>query len=236
MDKKTLGFIPARGGSKGVPGKNIAPVAGKPLIAWVIESALKSRYLDDLLLSSDDDKIINIAEGLGVEAPFKRPDELAQDNSLVIDVIIHALDWLKINRKKEYDYVCIVQPTAPLTASEDYDNAVKTAIEKNADTVITVQDTGHFHPALMHTLDDAGGASWYVDNPDWDRMSRRQDLPPVYSRCGNVYVIKTSLILNHRTLYGEKIFACVIPPQRAIDIDTPIDLKLAELMLREREG
>jgi len=228
---KTIGIIPARGGSKGIPGKNLKPLLGKPLIQWVIEASKKSELINDIILSSDDEDIIDFSKKLGVDAPYKRPSELAKDKALIIDVIVHTLAWLKDNRNEEYDYVCLIQPTAPLTIAEDYDSAIRLAIKNEADTVITVRSTGSYHPAYMCSLDDDNRVNWYIKNPSWGSMPRRQDLPPVYIRCGNVYVIKTSLILNHRKLYGAKLLAYNIPDDRAIDIDTPMDLKLAEFIL-----
>lgn len=233
---KTIGIIPARGGSKGIPGKNLAPLLGKPLIQWTIEASKGSNRLSNIVLSSDDDEIIAVARKAGIDVPFKRPHGLASDDALVIDVITHTLEWLRKNRQAEYDYVCLIQPTAPLTIAEDYDSAIKLAIENNADTVISIRSSGSFHPAYMCLLEENDRVKWYVENPPWGSMPRRQDLPPVHIRCGNVYVIKTSLILNHRKLYGEKLFAYNIPDDRAIDIDTPMDLKLAEFILDGKIG
>lgn len=233
-NKKVLGLIPARGGSKGIIDKNIIPVLGKPLIGYACEAAKESKCLDELILSSDSEKIISVAKNFGVDAPFKRPDELAKDDTLVVDVIHHALVWFETNREITFDYVCLIQPTAPLAIKEDYENAVQTAIENDADTVITVYKCGQLHPSIMYTREDSGEVDWFVKSLDWTQMARRQDLPPVYMRSGIVYVFKADQILLHRELYGDRVFSIEVEEKRgAVDINNEMDLKIAELFLSE---
>ena len=135
--KKILGLIPARGGSKGVHKKNIAPLAGKPLMSWCYEAAKDSDLLDQIILSSDNDEIISVAKSLGISVPFVRPAELARDDTLVVDVIAHALEQ-ELERGNHWDYVCLLQVTAPLVQPTDYDKAIQKAVEQDADTVISV--------------------------------------------------------------------------------------------------
>lgn len=232
---KVLGLIPARAGSKGVPGKNLAELVGKPLVGWVAEAGRKSELIDDVIVSSDGDDIMRVAREYGAEAPFRRPAELSDDHSLVVDVIAHALKWLAENDGRRYEYACLLQPTSPLALPEDYDRAICLAYERDADTVMSVHDGSKTHPAThYYTLDENGRAEFFIKSVPWNRMSRRQDLPRVYVRCGVVYVLKTRMILAERTLYGERIHAIEVPIERAVGIDTPLDLKLAEVLMRER--
>jgi CMP-N,N'-diacetyllegionaminic acid synthase len=232
--KRVIGIIPARGGSKGIPGKNVALLAGKPLISWVWEAARQSKMIDEIVLSSDDDEIISVSRSLGIPVPFRRPSELASDESLVVDVIYHAITWLKEQQGKEFDYICLLQPTAPMVETNDYDRVIQKAIDYDADTVICVYPCDQQHPSIMFTLNEEGGAQWFLETVD-NRMSRRQDLPSVFIRSGLAYVFKTSLILEKRALYGEKIFAVEVPSERGmIDINSPFDLKLAEFLIQDR--
>ena len=233
---RILGLIPARGGSKAIPKKNITPLAGKPLISWVCKAAMECRLFDEIILSSDNDEIIEVARSCGVNAPFKRPEELARDDSLVVDVIYHALKWLKDEQGKAFDFVCLIQPTVPFAEAGDYTRAIQKAVEKNADTVISVYPCEQQHPAIMYTLDTDGRADWFLKDSE-NRMARRQDLPPVYMRSGIAYVFKTSLIFEKKTLYGNSIYAIEVPQERGMmDINTPFDLKLAEALLKAGAG
>jgi CMP-N,N'-diacetyllegionaminic acid synthase len=230
--EKVLGLIPARGGSKGIADKNIVDLAGRPLLGWVAEEAGKSEQMQDVIISSDSEKIIKTARDFGIRAPFVRPPELAQDSTLVIDVIRHALNWLWEYEQKKFDYVCLLQPTAPLAKKEDYDKAIALAYEKDADTIICVYKCDQHHPAIMFTLDDENRADWFVKKLGWNRMTRRQDLPYIYMRSGIVYVFKTDMLLHKNTLYGEKLYAVEVPIERgSVDINIPGDLKVAEVMI-----
>lgn len=231
--RKVLGLIPARGGSKGIPGKNLVLLAGRPLVGWVCEQALRSRLIDEVILSSDSDEIIAVARSFGVVAPFKRPAELARDDCLVIDVILHAVKWLKENQGKVFDYVCLLQPTSPFGRATDYDRAISVALEKDADTVVSLYRCDQVHPEIMFILHEDSRAEWYTRDPGVDRMARRQDLPPVYVRSGIVYVFRTSLVVEKRTLYGEKLYAIEVPRERSIGIDSPHDLRVAQAVAQE---
>jgi CMP-N-acetylneuraminic acid synthetase len=189
--------------------------------------------MTEVIVSSDDDEILSVARSFGIAVPFRRPAELARDDCLVIDVILHALTWLTENQGKTFDYVCLLQPTSPFGRASDYDRAIRKAIDEEADTVISVYCCDQVHPAIMFTLSEDSRAEWYIKDPRTDRMARRQDLPPVYVRSGIVYVFKTSLLVARRTLYGEKIYAIEVPRERAIGVDTPHDLRIAELLAQE---
>ncbi len=227
-----LGLIPARGNSKGIPNKNLTLIAGKPLVGWICKAVKDSKLLDEIIISSDSDKIISTAELHGVSAPFKRPSELAQDKTLVIDVIIHALDFLKKHENREFDYVCLLQPTSPLVTGNDIDTIIKKATDESADTVISGYTCAQKHPSLIFTKHENGSVDWFLDNIN--RMARRQDLSKVYYRSGLAYVFKTKMLTVQKKLYGDKIFAVEVEEERALSIDTPFDLKIAEILLKEK--
>ena len=132
---KILGLITARGGSKGIPGKNIKPLAGKPLIAWTIEAANNSRLLSQVIVSTDDNEIARSAQAWGAEVPFKRPEELAQDQSSHLDVVLHALQWYQLQHRALPEYVMLLQPTSPLRTANDIDAAISLAAQKQADAI-----------------------------------------------------------------------------------------------------
>jgi len=233
-NNKVLGLIAARGGSSGIKDKNIIPVLGRPLIGYACEAAKKSKCFDELILSSDSEKIISVVKDYGVDVPFIRPDELAKDDTLVVDVIHHALKWFEAHRETTFDYVCLIQPTAPLALTEDYENAVQTAIENDADTVIAVYKCGQLHPSVMYTREDSGEVDWFPESLGWNQMARRQDLPPIYMRSGIVYVFKADQILHNRNLYGNRVFSIEVEEERgAVDINNEMDLKIAELFLSQ---
>lgn len=230
---QVLGLIPARGGSKGIPKKNIVPFAGKPLMAWVCEAAQKATLIDELVVSSDSDEILATAAAYGIPTRFKRPPALGQDETLVVEVIHHALTWFQEQQAKNFDYVCLIQPTAPFAQPQDYDCGIRKAIKTDADTVISVYPCEQQHPAIMFILGDEDRADWFLKNEE-NRMFRRQDLPLVYLRSGLVYVFKATLILEEKKLYGEKIYAIHVPPERgAMDINTTMELKIAEVLMQE---
>ena len=229
---RVLGLIPARGGSKGILNKNLIKLCGRPLIAYPCRQARLTKLVDETLITTDSQEIVRTAEEYGIRAPFLRPAELSQDKSLVIDAILHALDWLKKNEGKEFDLVCLMQPTAPLALAEDYDAAVQLAVGRNSDTVITVYSCGVHHPAMMYRLTAEGEAMSYEEPSPIKQMRRRQDLPDVYIRCGITYVFRTELLRSKRTLYGDRIHALVVPEERgSMDINEPLDLVKAEAVM-----
>jgi CMP-N,N'-diacetyllegionaminic acid synthase len=225
-----LGVIPARGGSKGVPKKNIRPLGGKPLIAWACEAARSARQINRLICSTDSEEIAEICKSHGVETPFMRPPELATDQALIVDVLRYTLEQLD-PKETGFTHVCLIQATSPFVTGEMLDEGISIALKENADTVITGTPCGQQHPSTMFMKDDAGAVSWLL--PDEQRMKRRQDMPPVFVRCGAVYVFRAAMIRRERKLYGERIFALETSHERAMTIDTPLDFKLAEFFLKE---
>lgn len=222
--KTVLAIIPARGGSKGIPGKNIKPLAGKPLIAWTIEEARKSKYIDRLILSSEDDKIIKVAEEWGCEAPFVRPPELAKDDTPGIEPVLHALNALK----EKYDYVVLLQPTSPLRSVDDIDGCIKTCVFSNVPSCVSVTEVNQ-HPYLMYTVDHEGTLHTLMDQKEI--ISRRQDLPAVYILNGAVYIAESTWIQQSRSFLRLDTKAYVMPKERSQDIDDPTDFKIAEFIM-----
>lgn len=225
-DKTFLAIIPARGGSKGVPRKNLHMVAGKPLLAWTVEAAKKSRYIDRLILSSEDAEIIAAALSLGCEVPFVRPVELARDDTPGIEPVLHALQVLP----EKYEYVVLLQPTSPLRRAEDIDACIARCVEQEAVACVSVTEATQ-HPYWMYQLVQEGFLRPFL--PQEKVPVRRQDLSPVYALNGAVYVARCDWLQEKRTFLSEETVAYVMPPERSIDVDSMYDLLLAEFLLTE---
>lgn len=223
-----LGLICARGGSKGVPGKNVKPICGKPLIAWSIEAAKNCPEIADIVVSTDDAQIATVAKEYGAEVPFMRPPELAQDNTKQIDAIAHALRFLK-EQGREYRAIVLLQPTCPLRLPEDITGALALMKRENADTVITVTEEEGVMLSTFYDLDAHNGATLKFPAPKEGTL--RQDYNAIYRRCGVIYVLKPDYVLEHARLYGEKVNAYVIPKRRSYDIDSHFDWELTEWLL-----
>jgi len=229
MAASILALITARGGSKGIPGKNLAPLAGKPLIAWTVEAARGASSLARTLVSTDDEAIAAACRSCGAEVPFRRPAELAGDRSSHISVVEHALRWLESEERYLPDYVVLLQPTSPLRTSADIDAAVSLALGKNADAVVGVC-VAENHPYLVKGLDGNGGLVDYVTPPL--AYARRQDFPPAYVINGAVYVNRREALLRSGSFVPPGALPYVMPRERSIDIDTPADLDAAAAALR----
>lgn len=227
---RVLGIIPARGGSKGIPKKNITPLLGRPLIAYTARAAAKSERLDRVILSTDDDEIAKVAESLGIEVPFRRPPELALDDTPMIDVLLDALERVE-TRGDRYDAIFCLQPTNPLRRSSDIDGAIELLERSQADSVISFVDVGERHPARMKVIDGEGR----VRDPEFSESAEglpRQRLPKYYLREGSVYVTRRDILVNHRSIKGSDCRAWIMPAERACNIDEPFDLFLAEHILQ----
>lgn len=221
MKPKILAIIPARGGSKGVPRKNIRDLAGKPLIAWTIEEAKKSRYIDQLILSSEDDEIIEVAKQYGCEVSFKRPLELAQDDTPGIEPVLHAIEQCP-----GYDYVVLLQPTSPLRTVEDIDGCIEKLLNSDADFCVSVTEPEK-SPYWMYTLE---GERMVPLLPQEELVTRRQDLPKVYALNGAVYVGNIMEIIETKNFLTKSTLGYVMSKENSIDIDTEIDFKLCNLI------
>lgn len=221
--KKILAVIPARGGSKGVPGKNIKLAGGKPLIAWMIEAARASAYIDRLILSSDDEKIIKVAQKYNCEVPFVRPPELALDNSLVSDVIVHAL-----NKIPGFDYIMLLQPTSPLTETKDIDGCIDFCIQNKANATVSVTEPGK-SPYWMFNID--GDKKLVPLLGEKYLNMRRQDLPNIYMPTGAMYIAQIHWFLKNRSFYSSSTKGYNIPVERSLDIDSELDFNQLEVIL-----
>lgn len=223
-DKRILGVIPARGGSKGVPRKNIREIAGKPLIEWTIEEAKQSKYIDRLILSSEDEEIIDIARSLTCEVPFVRPKELAKDDTPGVEPVIHAIKALP----EKFDYVVLLQPTSPLRNSQDIDECVELCIHRKAKTCVSVTEPDK-SPYWMYRLDEEQRMRPLIST---DRFYfRRQDLPKAYALNGAVYVADCQWLVENRTFLTDDTLAYRMPTERSLDIDTEMDFQFLEFLV-----
>ena len=235
MKPVVLGLITARGGSKSIPRKNIAQLAGKPLIAWTIEAARESHSLNRVIVSTDDAEIAQVSREWGAEVPFTRPAELAQDDSPHMDVILHAVEWLRIHENYCPDYVMLLQPTSPLRTAQDIDAAIRLAVEKNAEGVISVCET-HQHPYLITRITKDGTLVDFISGaPEPGTSSiRRQDMPLAYFVNGAIYLTRCKALLGKRMLMPTRTFPYIMPPERSMQIDDPWDLYLVDMILRDK--
>lgn len=228
---KVLALICARGGSKGVPGKNVKHLCGKPLIQWSIECAKNCTEIDDIVVSTDCSRIAEASKNAGAEVPFMRPDFLASDQSKQIDAIAHALEFLK-EQEREYKAIALLQPTCPLRKSEDISGALQLLEEQNADTVITVTEGNSVVFSTFYDRSDDGRLEQKFEASKEGTI--RQDFPAIYKRCGVIYILRPDYILKNRVLYGEKVYGYVIPEERSFDIDTQFDWELTEVLMNKR--
>ena len=228
--KTVLAIIPARGGSKGLPGKNIKALCGKPLIAWSIEQAKKSEYIDRLILSSEYEEIIKVAKECSCEVPFIRPVELAKDGTPGIEPVLHALNTLK----EQYDYVVLLQPTSPLRTIDDIDGCIERCVEANAPSCISVSETDH-SPYWMVSVDEKDALSALL--PHYSNVHRRQDLPKVYFLNGAVYIAESNWLMRHKSFrVDNQTIAFFMEKKRSLDIDTEIDFQLCEFLISKSEA
>lgn len=230
-NKKTLGLITARGSSSSIPKKNIALLAGKPLISHTIEAAKKSQLLTRTIVSTDNEEIADVCRQHGGEVPFMRPAELAQHDTPHIPVVQHALQWLKENTGEEYDYVMILQPTSPLRTAADIDAAIKKAIDTNSDSVMSMMELVDFDPAKIKKIDTEDSIQPMFEN-EGKQSARRQQGEQAYKRNCAIYLTKTAVV-EEGQLFGAKSTAYIMPLERSIDINEPIDLEYAEFLLRK---
>lgn len=230
--KKILAIIPARGGSKGIPRKNIKELNGKPLIAYTIEEAKKSKFIDSIVVSTEDQEIAEVSKKFGANIPYMRPLELAQDDTPTIDCIIHMLNWLKENKNYIPDYVCLLQCTSPLRTFEDIDGTIEKMISTGMDGAVSICEA-EVNPYWTNIF-EGDKLKYFIK--EGKHITRRQDLPKVYSLNGSVYVIKTNVLLDKKTFEIENITGYIMNSKNSIDIDNEIDFKLAELLIKESEN
>jgi CMP-N-acetylneuraminic acid synthetase len=228
---KVLGIIPARGGSKGIPRKNIVPLLGKPLIAYTAEAALAAKRLTRVVLSTEDEEIAEIGRQWGLDVPFLRPPELARDDTPTLPVLQHALRWLEENETDFFHYICILQPTHPLRCAADIDGCIELIEREQADTVFTILPVPyHYNPRWVYFQDAQGGL--HLSTGDIDPIPRRQELPAAFHREGSVYISRRDIVMTRDTFYGKRVLGYPIKPARSINIDAPEDLEQAKNLLK----
>lgn len=230
---KILGIIPARGGSKGIPKKNIKLLGNKPLLKYTSDVALNSKYLDKVILSSDDNAIIEVGKTNGLEVPFKRPTNLANDLATSLSVIQHAIQFFE--EKKEYfDAVCLLQVTYPFRTTSFLDKAIQKFKNSDTDSLVSVLEVPHeFNPHWTFKENKLGHLS--IATGEENIISRRQDLPKSYHRDGSIYLTKTSVLKKENSLYGKTISFIESPKERYVNIDTLKDWSRAEDMLKNNK-
>jgi len=239
---RILGVVTARGGSKGLPGKNLRSLGGKPLIAHTIDSARESRAFDRLILSTDDDAIAAAGRACGCDVPFMRPAELARDETPHLPVLQHAVQWLREHDRYEPDAVMILQPTSPLRRASDIRESIAVLERSGADSVVSVSEVpAHYNPMRTLRVDGNGLATLFVTGePVRRRINRRQDMATAWTMNGAIYLFRTFVLTRHGdaepSLYGERTAAYVMPHEFGISIDSLDDWTSAELALRRRSG
>jgi len=216
-------LMPARGNSKGLAGKNIKILGGKPLINWTIEAAKKSQYIDDVVLSSEDPEIIKIARDAGCHIPFVRPASLAQDNSSVIDVITHAIQHVS-----DFDILVLLQATSPFRNQSHIDQALETFINRKADSCVSVTKP-HISPYWMYTLDHNSHMRELISSEF--SHQQRQTLPAVYALNGAIYIIRRDMFLQRKKLVGDACVPYIMDSDASIDIDYALDFYLAQTIV-----
>jgi CMP-N-acetylneuraminic acid synthetase len=231
---RVLGLIPARGGSKGVPRKNIKLLCGRPLLGYTAESALGSKRLSRVILSTDDEEIAAVGRACGLEVPFLRPAELAQDSTPTLPVAQHAVRMLE-EAGDHFDALCLLQPTNPLRRSEDIDACIELLETSNADAVATILPVpAEYNPHWVYFQGERGllRLSTGEDTP----IPRRQSLPPAFHREGSVYVVRRNVLMEGNSFYGSRFAGYLLDPAQSANIDTPEDWQQAERLIRASSG
>lgn len=224
-NKTFLAIIPARGGSKRLPKKNILDLAGKPLISWSISAAIKSKYIDKVMVTTDSDEIMEVARKYGAEVPFKRPDYLSNDTAIRPDVIKHTIDFYQNENQENFDYIIFLQPTSPLRNETHIDKAIEYMFEKNADAIVSVCEVEH--PVQWSgVLPDNKDMSDFLN--EIDIKSRSQDFPSYFRLNGAIFICDSYKFMESGCMFlKENIFAYVMSQDISIDIDTKIDFMFA---------
>jgi CMP-N,N'-diacetyllegionaminic acid synthase len=228
-EKKVLGITMARGGSKGMPRKNIKELVGKPLLSYTIKAGQNSEFLTRHIVSSDDEEIIEVAKQYGADIPFVRPTDLAQDDTPDIPVLQHAINWLRENKDEEYDYIMMLHPTAPLRTGEDIDNSIKKIIDTKADSIMSMKELTDFSLKKLKKINNDSILPLLAE--EGKVTARRQDAKEkVFKRNCAIYLTKIELIMKG-DLFGELSRPYLMPEERSVDINTMTDFELAEFYL-----
>ncbi|MBN1788101.1 MAG: acylneuraminate cytidylyltransferase family protein [Sedimentisphaerales bacterium] len=229
-EHKIICIIPARGGSKGLPRKNVLKICGKSLIAYTIEQALASKYIDTVLVSTEDEEIAKIAKSCGGEVPFMRPMELAQDDTPVTDALLHGLKWFE-DKGQNFDIVVMLHTTSPLRAVEDIDSCIVKLVEEKADNVFSVTDS--YRNPYFNMVEIVDGKVVQVKTGNYPS---RQSAPPVYDLNASVYVWWKDVLKKKPGVYYENSKVYLMPRERSVDIDDEIDFELVKLLMEKKLG
>ncbi len=227
-NKKILTIIPARGGSKGLPGKNIKPLYGKPLIGWSIEQAQASKYIDEIFVSTDSQEIADVASSFGVQIPFLRPAQLATDTSPSSEFVLHTINYFR-DQGKEFDYVLLLEPTSPLRDIEDIDNAIDIlSNHSEAKSIVGVCKVENTHPIFIAKISKKGFLKPYTN-----QMSslRRQDIDDVYFFEGSLYLSDIDTYVRKRTFYHELTLPYIVPKYKSFEVDDLLDFQIIERLI-----
>ncbi|KKO54971.1 acylneuraminate cytidylyltransferase family protein [Paenibacillus sp. DMB20] len=224
-----LAIIPARGGSKGVPRKNLRLVNGKPLIQYTIEAALGSCCIDEAAVSTDCPEIAAVSAQAGANVPFMRPAALAGDHSTTIDVLKHAVEFYEQELHIYFEHIVLLQPTSPLRNSKDIEKAYGIFLQNNADSLQSVSPAAQ-HPYLLRKFEDMQLKPYQAVE---DERLRRQDLEELYVLNGAIYIVKKEILMNENSLVGRKNCGYIMPRSRSIDIDDELDLEVAQVLLQK---
>ena len=234
-DRRAVAVIPARGGSKGLPRKNIADLGGKPLIAYTIEAANGSKYLDRVIFSTDDREIAEVARKWGADVPFLRPKELALDSSSAESVLQHAVKWLREKGGVSPDIVVLLLPTAPLREAVDIDRTIEEFLKHpDADSAVSVCEAEH--PPMWTGEIQGDGKILFKFLQKSRVVTRRQELPKAYRLNGAVYATAVKTIMEKDSRFGSRVYPYIMPQEKSIDIDSGLDLKMAEVILKSRRN
>lgn len=227
-----LGLILARSGSKGIKQKNISKLCGKPLIAWTINSALKSKNLTDVILSTDSATIAKIGKKFGADVPFIRPLKFSKDKSPSIDAIEHAIKWLR-KKGKNYEFVVLLEPTSPLRDHNDIDLAINKVIKLKAQSLVSVSKAVALHPAYLYKKTKTEKIKPFKTYKK--KYIRRQDIEPVYFMEGTIYISKVSTLLKKKTFCHKNTLMYEVPKWKSFEIDDSLDLILVRAIIQNKQ-
>lgn len=230
-DNVILCVIPARGGSKGVPGKNIKPIAGKPLIAYTIEQAQKSKYIDRIIISTEDKQIADAAKKFNADVPFIRPKELAEDDSSMMDVLAHTVKWMEEEARFSFDILVLLHVTTPLRTTEDIDNCIKLLVEEGADNVFSVTES--YRNPYFNMVEVSKDQK--VKLVKEGNFVTRQSAPDVFDMNASIYVWWKDIFKTEKGLFLKKTRIYPMPRERSVDIDEPLDFRIAEMLLQDKQ-
>lgn len=223
---KILYVVTARGGSKGVPRKNIKLLGELPLVAYKIIAARKCHYESRVIVSTDDEEIAGVSRQYGAEVPFMRPAELATDSASSADVVMHAMNWVSENDKENYDYVCMLEPSSPFASYRDFDEAIKLIVESGADTLLGMKKA-EINTVFIHSLDEKGGLSEFYHAIKDLPSIRRQDQKKEYTMNGCMYISKWDYFMKNKMFHSENSVPYIMPEEASVEIDTPLNYELA---------